>query len=557
MRVLTRWDGEFSTGETNEILQTVALTLSKRIQNERMREVIVSLLGTSDFRALCDLDFNYADLSVADALTIRQILALYSKRADLDFGVDRRAVSFCTFKEAERLCSETNQIFRMHGRGGFLFPPRVESVLFMAQRKISRILGEVPTLEQLPFRFGPGATTNVRKADACSRLKLSRRLQCSEDLLPVVSSLLEEMPAWIPFTEESETAMVDVEIRPSKLCFVPKTAKTDRAIATEPVLNTMYQAGIGQYMAERLRLNGIDIKDQSKNQRLAREGSLTGALATLDLSNASDTLATEFVYHMLPIDWFLLLDHGRTTFIDTPEGILLQQKFSSMGNGFTFPLETLLFYSLAWASVEALCEGHEEKTVSVYGDDIIIPTYAYDLLSTVLHCVGCVVNHKKSFKDGPFRESCGADYLSGINIRPFYLKNELTCSDLFVMHNAFYRHGDNEVCEILVQYVHEPLRIYGPDGYGDGHLLGEWIPKPHKRRAGWAGYTFSTFTFRTRKKYRALPGDYVYPAYSVYVSSCSPKRSSGFSLYSQTGELGDILPGVNGYKRIEIYTLEC
>lgn len=571
MRVFTRWDEEFSTGETNELLHKISLTLSTRISNSDLRQRLIASINCNDVHTLCNLELDYAALSVADAISARQILAFYSKRRDIDLGFDKAAVSYSKFKESEELCRRTNIIFKLHGQGRFQFRPCVERVLFTAQRKISRILGDVPSLSSLFFRFGPGATTKVKKSDASPRMKLSRGLQCSEDLLPMVKSLLEEMPGLTPFGE-SDSVTCDVDVMPSRLCFVPKNAKTERAIATEPGLNIMYQSGIGEYMKARLKRFGIDITDQTQNQRLAREGSITRALATLDLSNASDTVSKELVAHLLPIDWFLLLDHGKTSAIETPDGILFQEKFSSMGNGFTFPLETLIFYALASASVDVFENAYEERRVSVYGDDVIIPSYAYDLFSTVLVACGFELNKKKSFSTGPFRESCGKDYLSGIDIRPVYVKDRLTCADVFRIHNFFKRNYDEEICQLLLAYVPKHLAIFGPDGYGDGHLLGDWTPRPHKRNLGWSGYTFDTFTFKARKSYRALPGDYVYPSYSIYVkggpAALQPfgserpenpleKGASPPVIYDKRGRLCDILPGRKGYKRISIYTLSC
>ena len=99
------------------------------------------------------------------------------------------------------------------------------------------------------------------------------------------------------------------------------------------------------------------------------------------------------------------------------------EQFSSMGNGFTFPLETLLFYSLARAVLKYMHASAEEwDMLSVYGDDITLPSRCFSLLTEVFTECGFLVNSRKSFSDGPFRESCGADYLRSIDIRPFYVR---------------------------------------------------------------------------------------------------------------------------------------
>ena len=588
MYAIKRWDEEMSTGDTNGLLQLLSTTLLSRIssQSAGLRDTITACINSGDYGSLCGLELDYSRLSVADAIALRQVLAFYTKRVDLDMGVDRRQVAWKKFLEAEGLCLRTNTLFRGVAEGTFSWFPRVEHVLHIARQKIAHILGPVPSLSELKFRFGPGATVNVKKRDASPRMKLSAPLQCSEDLLPGVTELLAEMP-WLTmkntvgqlleelmgFPEDAEPSTVSLDIVPGRLCFVPKNAKTDRAIVNEPGLNVMYQLGIGRFIAQRLKRFGVDIRDQSYNQRLAREGSLTGALATLDLSSASDTIAYRLVLDLLPIDWFVLLDNGRSSTIEAKGREMRLHKFSSMGNGFTFPLETLLFYALAKSAVEVDAMARpllddawgEESRVNAYGDDIIVPSARAEFVIRVLTTVGFVINPDKSFVDGPFRESCGADYLRGIDIRPSYVKDRLSGAGLFQLHNFFVRKGDEELAGLVLLAIPPRLRLYGPDGYGDGHLLGEWLPKPHRRDLGWSGYTFDTFTFKARKTFCALPGDFVYPCYSIYITGeglqNEPEDPVGMgtdsppATYDKRGLLRDVRPGRQGYKRISIYTL--
>lgn len=570
-----RWDQRAGTEATNEIVSVLASWHLSQINAESERAVLAEAISRLDLSFLCSFELDYSKLTPHDAYHCRQVLAFFQKRADIDIGVDRRGVAIEKFKAAEELCRETNDIFRLWASGRFSFCRDVERVLHSAQRKISRILGDVPSLTDVKVRFGPGATTQVTKRMASVRRKLSQKFVCSEEFLFASKRCLEELQGWVPFGE-SETALVPLEIHESKLDFVPKTAKTDRAIAVEPMLNSMFQLGIGSYIADRLRRFGVDIRDQTRNQRLACRGSLAGDLATLDLSSASDTVAQELVFHLLPVDWALLLSDYRTGKCRSDWGLLKLQKFSSMGNGFTFPLETLIFYALADACVEM----DDKGDVSVYGDDIIVPVSAYSLLSRVLTATGFVLNPAKSFATGPFRESCGKDYLSGIDIRPCYIKDALSCSDLFVLHNFYVRRGLQEPADLLLQYLEPELQLWGPDGYGDGHLLGEHVLRPYKRSHGWSGYIFDTFTFKSRRDFNAFPTDYVLPSYTVYVqpaqaglcddSPIDPKferinanfgRRAAFHNVARSSKsdrretFGVVTPGTHGYKRLSIYTL--
>lgn len=310
---------------------------------------------------------------------------------------------------------------------------------------------------------------------------------------------------------------------------------------------------------------------------------------------ASDLIATECVAHLLSYDWFSFLSYGRSSTVEF-EGVKSRlQKFSSMGNGFTFPLETLIFYAIA----KACCESDE--TVSAYGDDLIVPTHRVELVIKSLQCAGFVINTDKSYTSGPFRESCGGDYFRGTDIRPFYLRDRLSGNAAFSLHNYYVRRGMHEPAGIILTTIAESLRIWGPDGYGDGHLVTEeWLRTPHKRGDGWCGSTFSTYTFKPIKDFSVRDGDKVLPCYSIYAneprndepwlevgknshalvvrqglpsylqrtSHLDPfgERPTAFTSYRALSafyrkdvegayELGVTVPGYKGYKRIEIYVL--
>lgn len=252
-----------------------------------------------------------------------------------------------------------------------------------------------------------------------------------------------------------------------------------------------------------------------------------------------------------------------------------------MGNGFTFPLETLLFYSL----VRACCGN--EATVSVYGDDIICPVENIPLVFEVLQACGFLVNTSKSFWSGPFRESCGKDFLFGSDVRPLYVKRTLSAADAFVLHNGYVRRGMVEPARILRGFVSDELALYGPDGFGDGHLLGDYSFSRPKREDGWCGVTFETYTRKARTALYTLGADYVYPTYSIYTRTANEdfggvlnapsvrglfrrfrkhaQQSGVFrpdleqSVYKKDRNgrlhLQDVLPGFEGYTRRKIYAL--
>lgn len=532
---------------------------------------LYKLVENKDYLSLVnyEIDYNDAELSVTDVIYSRQILGFFQKCEFLDLGINKEAVAFDRFVEAERICRDTNERFRTYEKDPKLAGPNVNMVLYHASRKIQKVLGDVPELSEFSFAFGSGANTNVKYDLASPRAKLGSVLECSANLAPTVGEFLSETPEWMRLhaVSENETSYtVSVSVVPGKVSLVPKNAKTHRSIELQPLLNSFFQKGVGTYMRERLKRSGIDLHDQSINQNLAMQGCISGKLATVDLRMASDCLSRSVVWNLLPFDWACLLDELRTPEVilpklkknlmveaiqkhrmsDTmdPQFAYRMEKFSSMGNGYTFELESLIFYGLCFGVVEVL--GLNHKDVSVYGDDLIIPVEAYGLLEETLVFCGFSLNKEKSFCTGPFRESCGADFFNGFDIRPFYQKTLVSERTLYTMHNWFVRHCEVELADDVRTMCIPHLMLFGPDGFGDGHLIGSFQLRINRTitRRGWDGGYFDTYSLRARRYTGVLPGDSVLPVYSVYTRSGEKDPTDP-----------DVVRGSDGYAKISIYTL--
>jgi len=573
------WASEQSLEDTLSVLRDIATVLSSR--TGPYRAPLVDLLERGDFMGLARFDdWLYAsspEVPVHNHLAARQVVALFSKLGPLGDPAEKERLAYGKFIEAEAQCRASNEFFHLLSSGRVSAHPDVMRQLLAARRKIRRILGSCPSLSDLALRFGPGATVDIRKTEAFPTAKFAAGIGCSEDVLAsgLLPGALREVPHWTSAHDSLWSIdddgflveTVNVEVQVGKLVFVPKNAKIHRSVVVEPCLNTFFQAGIGDWMAGRLRSFGIDIRDQKRNQRAARSGSLDGGLATIDLSSASDTVSKGIVKFLLPPEWFRLLSAFRTSKVAYGDTIHDQAKFSSMGNGFTFPLETLIFHSLA-----ASCPFGNE--VLAYGDDIICRSDAYDDVVRLLEVCGFSVNLDKSYSEGPFRESCGADYYRGINIRPFYQRSLVSGRSLFLLHNFFRRNLDDEVADAILCHIPEPIRLWGPDGYGDGHLVGRPVALTRSRRlsrVGFGGYFFETYSSVPRSFRSPYPGDYVSPLYSVYARGVIPVPNEYFPSSSKAGFRADVcdfqgsirssdgrcyndLPGVQGYKKMLIYT---
>lgn len=229
----------------------------------------------------------------------------------------------------------------------------------------------------------------------------------------------------------------------SKLSFVPKNDLISRCICIEPSLNTFYQLGFADYLNARL-LNrfGIDLKNQQKvNRRLARLGSKTDSLSTIDLSSASDSISLEMLKWALPSDFISWLVRFRTPAVEIPDGSVRKlHMVSSMGNGYTFPLQTVLFSCMVVASMnfrglKTFKRNGKPNHWAVFGDDIICPSEVTQDVLQLLELLGFKVNDDKTFVKGPFRESCGSDYFLGQNIRGVFIRRLNDPQDFYVAIN--------------------------------------------------------------------------------------------------------------------------
>ena len=287
------------------------------------------------------------------------------------------------------------------------------------------------------WRFGPGASHDVKGTHAAQ--KIWQSMTCTEECEPLVKILRASSTLFQGYDALRGTGGVK-RVSGSKLATVPKNQDTERTIAIEPSGNMILQLAAGRYLEESLCGIGLDIRcQQPKNKALAMRGSVDGSLATIDLKSASDRITPALVQALFPPEWYRLLSMLRSPVILANGEYVRLNMISTMGNGFTFPLMTLVITSLVYA-VRRLRGGPvnwiDWTRTAVFGDDIIVPTEEYQELAIALTQAGFVVNHDKSYVQGPFRESCGGDYYLGEDITPFYVKSLDTVPELFVAINS-------------------------------------------------------------------------------------------------------------------------
>lgn len=393
-------------------------------------------------------------------------------------GLDPRAKATEKFLAAETRCGRVN--LRLLSNKLYEKYPQYEPYLTAAKRWISWTIGEVPNLPKIYelCNFGPGAAIGCGgDTTSMARKLLAESWTITRSAVPYALGALwanAQVREWL-LSQEGAIYSVNPTLfkwrvisrleytEHNKIEMVPKTAKTHRAIAVEPVLNGYLQSGAGEYIAICLRQRGIDLSDQSKNQTLARRGSIPSSgvpYITLDLSSASDSLALAACKLLLPPEWYEFLMQLRVQkgLLDGKQ--ISYSKMSSMGNGFTFPLETLIFSAICHAAAKCC---HQPQDFSVYGDDIIVRQDLGLIVVELLNLIGFKVNRDKSFFHGPFRESCGADWLGGVDVRPIVVDKPLsTIEAVFTIHNATSR---SPLVAAMFEGVKPTLRSMVPDEF--------------------------------------------------------------------------------------------
>lgn len=402
-----------------------------KVQNHSLVIDAYSDLSQNHYKGfLCKLDEMTAQMyqSTEDELfRLHQLASAFSKFPFKDPSIDRRKAALDKFNKSEHRCRRMNTKLRL--RRSRMEPPHMQ---YMRDIIIS-VIGHKPNMTSIYDNcdFGPGSSVGVHGIDTSILNKLDC-LTVTPSCIPVATAALFHNIHYLSYLTKGKIVCYDAEwlgeqlplqpVQNNKITCVPKNAKTKRTIAIEPVLNGFVQKGIDLTIRKALYRHGIDLSNQNLNKALARLGSLGRGYATIDLSAASDSISVELVRSLLPPDWFHLLNSVRSPSYTIDNCAPKRyEKFCSMGNGFCFPLETLIFYAASRYAMDHT-EVSTQQTLSVYGDDIIVPQASALLLIEVLRDIGFSVNVDKTFIHGDFRESCGADWFKGENVRPLYIK---------------------------------------------------------------------------------------------------------------------------------------
>lgn len=322
-------------------------------------------------------------------------------------------------------------------------------VLQRARLIAREILGDFPGDEVVNHvRFGRKSSIGCPLSLAFIDNKLSMKRaftgtdSTSEFFLKQVlpgDSVLQRILSTHDFSELKE----QMNMNHLNLVEVPKTWKAYRLITPLTLLGLFYSYGIGRLVTDRLEAAGLCIaKLQEKHRKFVIEFSKTLSHATADLSEASDSITSELLNRMLPRKWYNALKKTFVRQLDVDGVRYSTASVLPMGNGATFPVETLVFYCLiraigelsgnfntvvypyGSARIGTSANVRVKAVYSVYGDDLIYPSLIHKYVVEVFPQLHLKLNLEKTFVNQQFRESCGSDYYRGQDVRPYFMKGE-------------------------------------------------------------------------------------------------------------------------------------
>nr|QIS88033.1 MAG: RNA-dependent RNA polymerase [Ousland virus] len=190
---------------------------------------------------------------------------------------------------------------------------------------------------------------------------------------------------------------VVLDTRGSRFSTVFKNLEKRRPINIEPIGNLILQRQIAIGLRAVLKQLGNDLEI---GQEVHRHRISDPSVATIDFSNASDSVVLELLRYLLPNSLYARLVESRSGMVYLPTyGWYPTKKISAMGNGFTFEVMTLIL--LATARVL-------DAKATVYGDDVVISNDAAPRFIEWCEKLGFAVNRDKTFVNSKMRESCGA-----------------------------------------------------------------------------------------------------------------------------------------------------
>lgn len=216
-----------------------------------------------------------------------------------------------------------------------------------------------------------------------------------------------------------------------RMSSVPKDRSKRRLIGIEHAKMQFVQQGLAASLrsTEWFR-KWVNLEDQEQHVKFAQIGSFKESpwgdplgQCTIDLSDASDRIPLGLVEYLLP-DWYPWLACASSSYADLSaeaprrkNGALFPLgMMATMGCGFCFELETLVFHIVASLAGRMYDEEsglvpwpleHYAARCRVYGDDVIVPVQWFPVVERVFSQLGWRISYHKTALTSRFLETCG------------------------------------------------------------------------------------------------------------------------------------------------------
>lgn len=359
--------------------------------------------------------------------------------------------------------------------------PLVREIMFRAKGWIDHLLGDYDLDEHLRHCYWPKkASVGVPQRKATLENRWLMEITGSKPHLDWFDHIY--LP-WFGHAEEIRNKLDLVCVEHLSAILVNKTYKSKRMIVPNTSVGGLYTNGLGAVIVNRLAGAGYDVKVlPDVHKRLARQASKDGLSATIDQTMASDNILVQAIELVFPMRWAKALLFGRIDLLAVDDEIITTPTLSTMGIGYTFPVQMVLFLGLTHAVLdfwEEIRGSVQNPRISCFGDDLICPVEILPTLRHVFESLGLLINEEKSFWKGPFRESCGGDYYRGFDVRPAFIPEggELGAkgyeSWLYRTHNALKRRWEEYDIDSTLQIIYDELLTLRrkpfvvPSSYGD------------------------------------------------------------------------------------------
>lgn len=388
--------------------------------------------------------------------------------------------------------------------GYALESPSDKAVCLVAKRLLDRLLSDFKPLKGFRPKHGPGAVATGESMEG--KYTFPRRYEQLEEYFPFEDFFLLSYTHFCDTAENNILNKVDVPSgeATSRMAAVPKDSRGPRLIGMEPLELMWVQQGIKDNLYDWIETHPlsrghVNFTDQGVNRSLALSASLTSRHVTLDMSEASDRVSLWLVEELFGNQEELIgiLRATRSQQVQLPDGkVHFYKKFAPMGSALCFPIEALVFWSLAVAVLHVKGEVPLSlacRSVWVYGDDIITLAGFESQLYSTFESFGLKFNDAKCCTGTHFRESCGCDAFRGEEVNPIRVKSlvplrrtDATSIVSYVSYsNALYEKGHYAAAAYVEKYLR---RFTGA------------LPLVSSREIGYLGYFSRTGTRAPMRK---------------------------------------------------------